>query len=149
MASFDEAFGFVVGNEGGYVNNPNDPGGETKWGISKRAYPNLDIKNLTIEQAKEIYKRDYWKRDWDSISSQAVANKIFDISVNLGTHALQSILQRSFRRAIVTAEDINSQDPQKTLDELRAQQAYHYAEMALKNPRLDAFLLGWMRRAVK
>jgi len=52
----------ILRHEGGYVNNPNDPGGETKYGISKRSYPNVDIKNLTPEQALEIYHRDFWPR---------------------------------------------------------------------------------------
>ncbi len=47
----------VFPHEGGYTNDPRDPGGETNWGISKRAYPNLDIKNLAMEEAKRIYKR--------------------------------------------------------------------------------------------
>ena len=50
----------VLKIEGGYVNNPNDRGGETKYGISKRAYPNVDIKNLTLDKAKQIYYNDYW-----------------------------------------------------------------------------------------
>ena len=57
---FDKAFEFTIGVEGGYVNDPSDPGGETKFGVSKKSYPNLDIKNLTITQAKEIYYKDYW-----------------------------------------------------------------------------------------
>ena len=48
--------------EGGYVNDPNDSGGQTKYGISKKAYPDLDIPNLTIAQAMEIYRKDYWDR---------------------------------------------------------------------------------------
>lgn len=44
----------------GYVNDPNDPGGETKYGISKKAYPNLNIKELTLEDALALYHRDYW-----------------------------------------------------------------------------------------
>ena len=60
MSNFDRAFRFLIGEEGGYVNDPADPGGETKFGISKRAYPQLDIKSLTLDQAKAIYRRDYW-----------------------------------------------------------------------------------------
>lgn len=45
---------------GGLVNDPDDPGGLTKWGISKRAYPHLDIANLTRQQAEVIYFKDYW-----------------------------------------------------------------------------------------
>lgn len=60
--NFDRAFLIILKHEGNYVNHPSDPGGETNYGISKRAYPDLDIKNMTIEQAKEIYKKDYWDR---------------------------------------------------------------------------------------
>lgn len=55
------SFGFVLDHEGGYSNDPTDPGGETKYGISKRAHPNLDIKNLTPEQALDIYLKEYWE----------------------------------------------------------------------------------------
>ena len=60
-SSFDLAIPIVLENEGGYVNDPADPGGETKYGISKRSYPALDIKNLTVEQATAIYLRDFWQ----------------------------------------------------------------------------------------
>jgi len=49
-------------HEGGYVNHKSDPGGETKYGISKRSYPNVDIRALTKEQARAIYRRDYWAK---------------------------------------------------------------------------------------
>ncbi|KWT77357.1 glycosyl hydrolase 108 family protein [Candidatus Magnetominusculus xianensis] len=61
-AYYTAAVRFVLDAEGGYVNDPDDPGGETKYGISKRAYPSLDIKSLTIEDAKRLYRRDYWGR---------------------------------------------------------------------------------------
>lgn len=73
--TFDVALRFVLRQEGvvwddhgrivktGYVNNPADPGGETNFGISKAAYPALDIKNLSYEQARDVYKAiwDHWK----------------------------------------------------------------------------------------
>ena len=52
---FTSAFDFVLGREGGYVNDPHDPGGETNFGITKRDHPDLDIKNLSIKKAREIY----------------------------------------------------------------------------------------------
>lgn len=52
----------MINREGVYVNDPYDPGGETKYGICKRSYPNLNIKELTLEEAKKIYHRDFWKR---------------------------------------------------------------------------------------
>ena len=58
--TFDKAFDLVVGLEGGYSNDSADSGGATRWGISKRSHPNLDITTLTIENAKEIYAEEYW-----------------------------------------------------------------------------------------
>ena len=52
--TFDEAFDTLIGHEGGYSNDPRDPGGETRYGISKRAYPDVNIATLTLEQAKFI-----------------------------------------------------------------------------------------------
>ena len=74
----------VIGREGGYVNDPDDPGGETKYGISKKAYPKVDIKNLTMDDAVEIYKDEYWlpaKVEWlpDKLQGQ-----YFDMVVNQG-----------------------------------------------------------------
>jgi lysozyme family protein len=57
---FNYCIPIILKEEGGYVNDPNDPGGETNMGISKAAYPNLDIKNLTVDQVTEIYYTDYW-----------------------------------------------------------------------------------------
>ena len=57
---FEEAFQILMDHEGGYANAKYDRGGETKYGISKRQYPDLDIENLTLEQARSIYFKDYW-----------------------------------------------------------------------------------------
>ena len=61
IMSFNKIIEKVLEHEGGYVNDPKDLGGETKYGITKRFYPDVDIKNLTKEQAKTIYHTDYWK----------------------------------------------------------------------------------------
>ena len=84
LVNFDEAFDRLLGHEGGYVNDPNDPGGETSWGISKRSYPDLDIKALTREQAKEIYLRDFWNRIHADELHDGVAYQTFDFAVNSG-----------------------------------------------------------------
>lgn len=81
---FDWAFRVVVGEEGGYVNNPKDPGGETNWGISKRAYPEVDIAGLTEEGAKALYKRDYWDKVRGDELPWGVALALFDGAVNQG-----------------------------------------------------------------
>ncbi len=82
--NFDRAFDFVVGSEGGYVDDPDDPGGETKYGISKRAYPHLDIKSLTLDQAKGIYLSDYWNKSGCNNLPYPLDFCVFDTAVNLG-----------------------------------------------------------------
>ena len=67
----------------GYVNDPHDPGGETKYGISKKAYPMLDIKNLTIDDALALYYRDYWGLAKSLVFPMNLC--VFDCAVNQGT----------------------------------------------------------------
>lgn len=94
MALFDKAFEIVVGAEGGYVNNPKDPGGETKYGVCKRSYPNVDIKNLTLAQAKEIYKRDYWVPIEADKLHDRLAIFYFDCAINQGMPTAKKLMQR-------------------------------------------------------
>ena len=93
--NFDKAFEIIIGHEGGYVNDHRDPGGETKYGISKRAYPALDIYNLTLNQAKDIYKRDYW----DAVEAESIPGAarlmVFDCAVNTGVTMAKKLLQRA------------------------------------------------------
>jgi lysozyme family protein len=97
---FDAAFQRLIGHEGGYVADPNDPGGETKYGISKKAYPNLDIRNLTLSQAKEIYRRDYWDVIGDD-ADPAIKFQVFDFAVNSGP----GTAIRKLQSAIGVADD--------------------------------------------
>lgn len=97
--TFDKAFDRLIGVEAGYVNDPQDPGGETKWGISKRSYPNLDIKNLTRDQAKEIYLRDFWNVLGDTPDS--IKFQVFDFAVNSG---IQTAV-RKLQQAVGTPDD--------------------------------------------
>lgn len=93
--TFDEAFDRLIGHEGGYVNHKLDPGGETKWGISKRAYPDVDIASLTRDQAKAIYRRDYWERAKADQYDGAIAFQLFDAAVNHGIGQAVKFLQRA------------------------------------------------------
>jgi lysozyme family protein len=84
MSAFDKVINRILSSEGGYVNHPKDPGGETNWGISKRSYPNLDIKNLTRQQAIDIYKRDFWDKIRADKMHPALAFQVLDFAVNSG-----------------------------------------------------------------
>lgn len=101
MTLFEQYFERLIGHEGGYVADSRDPGGETKFGISKRAYPHLDIKALMLQDAKAIYKRDYWDRACCDALPPGVAFDVFDAAVNSGIG--QSI--RFLQRAVGVADD--------------------------------------------
>lgn len=85
----------VLGHEAGYVNNPKDPGGETKWGISKRSYPTLDIKNLTREGAIAIYHDDFWEHIHADVLPDALDYQLLDSAVNSGIPQSLRFLQRA------------------------------------------------------
>lgn len=99
MMDFDTAFTRLIGNEGGYVNDPRDPGGETKFGISKRAYPDVNIASLTLDGAKSIYYRDFWKPLAEA--HPAIKFQVFDFAVNSG---IQTAI-RKLQKAIGVADD--------------------------------------------
>ena len=99
---WDSAFDLLMLNEGNYVNNPNDPGGATKYGISKTAYPDIDIENLTLEQAKTIYKRDYWDRCKCSFIPDALSIALFDFAVNSGVKTAVKGLQKCGTKRAIT-----------------------------------------------
>jgi lysozyme family protein len=95
MSDFDRAFAKVIGHEGGYVNHPADPGGETKFGITKRTYPDVDIRNLTLDGAKAIYKRDFWDKVRGDDLRWPVSFNAFDGAVNSGVSQSAKWLQRA------------------------------------------------------
>jgi lysozyme family protein len=103
MNQFTLAINRLLSNEGGDVNDPNDLGGETKWGISKRSYPNLDIANLTRDQAIAIYKSDFWDKINGDAMPLGVGFQLLDFAVNAGI----STAIRALQRAIGVADDGN------------------------------------------
>lgn len=156
---FLRAVEVVLAHEGGYVNDPRDPGGETKWGISRRSYPELDIANLTREDAIAIYYRDFYaKYGYGRLNDEAAATKIFDMAVNMGPATAHRLLQEAlvFLGYPVAVDGIigpqtigaaNKADPRRLLQVLRWMAAYHYYRIADQRPQSRAFLLGWLRRA--
>lgn len=150
MADFNRAIEGVLEDEGGYVNSKNDDGGETKYGISKRSYPNLDIKNLTLDQAKGIYFHDFWK--FGGVVSQPIADKVFVTYVNMKHDGIK-ILQRLVNVADdgfygpKTEAAVNLQDPYTLLSRYRIALVQHYLEIVQAHPEKAEFLKGWLRRA--
>ena len=117
MADFEKAFAKTIKAEGGYVNNPNDKGGETYMGITRKNHPKLkmwklidelknilNIKDLNAKlkrnedvqnEIKSVYRKNYWNSlRLDIIYSQRIANQFFDISVNCGIYSAIKAMQR-------------------------------------------------------
>ena len=93
--TFETACDRLLGHEGGYVHDPNDPGGETNWGISKRSYPHVDIKNLSRHAAMAIYRNDFWDRIHGDEMPDGAAFQAFDFAVNSGIETAVRYLQRA------------------------------------------------------
>lgn len=101
MNNFDICIAPVLKNEGGTSNHPLDAGKLTRFGISQRSYPKLDIAALTTEQAKALYKRDFWDANQLDQFPLVVAFEFFDCAVNCGASTAARLLQR----AVGVAED--------------------------------------------
>jgi len=158
-AYFDRAFDELITIEGGYVNDPDDLGGETKYGISKQNYPNLDIKNLTLDQAKEIYYNDFWtKNKCNVVCHYGLAEKLFSISVNMGCQQAGILIQRALKTlgknlkedgvvGLLTINAILKADHAMLLSALKSEAAGYYRLLANANPSQNKFLNGWLNRA--
>jgi len=167
-AAFAPAFKFMMDHEDprreGVVTS--DSGGLTRWGISQRAYPHLDIRNLALEDAAAIYRNDYFKpiRGYD-IDQQRVASKLFDMAVNMGirpaVRILQSVLNTEAhpRIMLLLKEDgligpstiiaTNNADSDLLLIGLVELSREHYREIVRANPDDARYLDGWLARAEK
>lgn len=157
MSDFNTAINIVLKHEGGYVNNPNDPGGETKYGISKAQYPNVDIKNLSLDAAKRIYYEDYWLgRGVNGIFSQEVANFALDTVVHhgKGPQILQEAAIISGKRIALdnsmgpqTRNAINSIDPNTYLKNAVNARVEYIHSVVANNPNLKYAEKGMIKRA--
>jgi lysozyme family protein len=148
----------VLASEGGYSSNPADPGGATKFGISARSYPGLDIATLTRDAAVKIYWSEWWLRFGFAQLPAAVAAKVFDLAVNMGaSHAIRC-LQRALRACglpvtedgalgLATALASRRADSAALMAALRSELAAHYRMVASKQKSGADFLKGWLNRA--
>jgi lysozyme family protein len=156
---FLKAFERVIYHEGGHSNNASDLGNETKYGISKRSYPHLDIKSLTLDKARQIYYCDFWiKGKFENITDEAIAIKLFEISIHTGIAQANKLIQRALRSTgKVVVEDgiigqitltaINEADSTDLLAALKSEVAGYYRLIAQANPSQQKFITGWLNRA--
>ena len=180
IEAFDAAFRELVLIEGGYVNNPNDSGKQTKYGITEAVareagYQGL-IEDLTIEQARLIYRRRYWERlrlDEVTLLSGPVAIELFDTAVNCGQGVAGEFLQRSLNALNRMGADyqdvkVDGDIGAKTLDALKAYiyrrgakgerillralnslQGARYIELTERREKDETFLSGWLFNRVQ
>lgn len=150
---FDQAVAFVLHDqiEGGYVNDPRDPGGETKFGISKRSYPREDIKNLTRDRAIEIYKRDFWDSNRCDELPPKLAIAMFDAAINQGAGAARPLLQRTLGVAAdgiigpVTLKAADQADQDEAVLEFLGWRLHRYAHTR----NSATFMRGWANRILR
>jgi lysozyme family protein len=158
MSKFDEIIEGVLKHEGGYVNDPTDLGGETNYGITKRFYPDVDIKNLTKEGAKEIYKKDYWDKNKVDDLPDDLKHIYFDMCVNQGRGTAVKVLQRAINgKGGKIAVDGGFGPGTKgalakykpSVERVRCYRLKHYYDLVNKKPEQEKFLFGWYRRALE
>ena len=157
MSSFNDSIPKTLRWEGGYSSHPSDPGGETNFGISKSQYPYLDIKNLTKEEAKAIYFRDYWTRNRiGEVKNQDIANLVFDMVVNHGQagRIIQQTLVSAGQNVIVdnaigsnTIAALNRVSAFTFIPKLVSARKRYYDTLIERNPTLATFKKGWYNRA--
>lgn len=146
--TFDEAFQRLIGHEGGYVADSRDPGGETKYGVSKRSYPGEDIRNLTLARAKQIYLRDFWGPAGCDTVPEGIRFDLFDMAVNSGVKAAVRTLQRTVGEipdgvlGPLTLQALQSVDPMRVAVRFNAQRLVFMASL----PNWPAFGRGWANR---
>lgn len=157
---FDVCFERVVGHEGGYTTDRNDRGNwtsgkigvgqlkGTKYGVSAMAYPSLDIKNLTLAKAKEIYKKDYWDACRCDDLPVGPDYLVFDSAINHGNKKARQLLQEAVGATpdgIIgpkTLAAVKAKSKVKLCDEFCVRRGLFYAQIGT----FDRYGLGWFRR---
>lgn len=159
---FDKAFERLIGHEGKFTDNPKDDGNwtggkqgrgqlkGTKYGIAAASYPHLDIKNLTLQQAKAIYREDFW--DVIGQAHGAIKFQLFDAAVNHGRGNAVRFLQRAVKaaddgtwgpRSQAALNDMQQRNGHN--DVLLRFMAYRFKFWASLS-KFDAFGRGWTNR---
>ena len=146
--TFDECFAKLIGHEGELSNHPADKGGLTKYGISQRAYPQLDIAALTLQDVRELYKRDFWDRAQCDRLHPALAFQVFDGAVNSGIGNSIRWLQEAGGVAVdgvvgpLTLRKVGDMEPSIIIARYNGVRLKFMASLST----FDVFGRGWARR---
>ena len=157
MADFNIAVLLTLRNEGGYVNNPLDPGGATNMGVEQRDLPDIPISTLTVTQATEFYLEKFWNPLYNQIKEQSIANKLFDLGVLFGRSTavkiLQTVLEPQFPDVVadgnfgmITLNAINGSEPASLLLAFRTSMVARAIQIGAAHPAEQQFVGGWIRR---
>jgi lysozyme family protein len=148
MSHFPRCIKHVLAAEGGYVNDPNDPGGETKFGIAKRSYPDLDIKHLTADQAIALYERDFWRPIQGEDLPAGLDLLILDHGINAGVDTSVRIIQaltgapEDGDMGPITLASISGQDTEDLITRCSAARLAYYESLS----GWRHYAVGWRRR---
>lgn len=151
MTLRDDCISLILKHEGGAIitNDARDSGGLTRYGISQKAYPALDIANLTESQAREIYARDYWTACKCQELPPALALCVFDAAVNQGPVYARRTLQQVLRVPVdgkIGPVTLNKAaiDPAGAVTAYQSARALTYT----KTKGFDVYGGGWLSRVI-
>lgn len=177
MADLKLALPRLLKNEGGYSNDPDDTGGETYRGISRKNFPEwrgwnivdahkpLKDEEIIVDGSLDadieyFYRINFWNVNrLDEVSDQEIATKLLDMCVNLGSSRAIKILQQELNIVLgielkvdgnmgpQTLSALNKSNPEELLDYVRLSLSSFYMALAIKRPQNQKFLKGWLRRA--
>jgi len=148
----EKALDWIIKMEGGYVNDPDDAGGETKYGIAKSSHPDIDIKNLTEHAARNIYRDEYWLPNNCNLLNPVPAILLFDSLVNHRPKVAVKLLQKSVSANVDgvigpnTIAAANNADPKQLMENFLARRDEFYHDITVSRPANEKFLYGWFRR---
>lgn len=150
MTRLEQCLEIILKEEGGLANYRADPGGLTQYGISQRSYPSINIAALTVDQAKALYRHDYWEPICGDKLPLGLDLLVFDSAVNQGVPTAIRLLQQALgvkadgQLGAVTLTNARSAMPQ-ILDSFAAERALRYEF----NRNEDVFGRGWYRRLLR
>ncbi|MFY9154068.1 MAG: glycosyl hydrolase 108 family protein [Prolixibacteraceae bacterium] len=174
MAEFTQAFQLMIAHEGGYGNDPDDPGGETYKGVARKIHSkwegwtkvdmlkrqagfpgNLD-KDIELQQdIEDFYRVNFWNKvKGDDITDQEVANSIFDFGVNAGTGTSATLTQMVIGAkpdgviGPVSLDTLNKFNPEQFLASFTVAKIARYISIIKKRPTSRKYFYGWVCRAL-
>ena len=155
QVNYDKCLETILHHEGGYVNHPKDPGGETNLGVTKRVYEEFggtkDMKDLTVEDVAPIYKKGYWDKMKGDDLPLGLDLCVFDFGVNAGPGRAAKYLQTMIGTVADGGIGPNTLNAIQniSLDRVRAYRVLRFANIVIDKPNQEKFWMGWFRRALE